>query len=517
MNLTQLLNRNTLLRPEQEAVCYGDISFTYRQFQQRVACLASGFKDLNIPKEACISLLSMNSHRYLEVLFATPWYGAVFNLINIRWSAAEIAYCIVDSKSTVLMVDDSFITLIPEIKKLAPQIETIIYVGNKNCPADMIDYENMIENSVAIQDSYRQGDELAGIFYTGGTTGKSKGVMLSHTNLVTFGITASLMAGIEEEPRFLTCAPLFHIAGLGLLLMSFTLGGTQILVPGFVPENVIDIAKKQEVNAMLLVPTMVQMLLDSPAFTTDNFKTLKNIVYGASPMPSGTMSKALDLLPHVGFVQGYGMTECGLVSISPSSNHTLETLKSGKIFSAGTPGHVQQLRIVDEYGVQLSTGEVGEVTVRGSNVMLGYWDKPELTANTIKNGWLYTGDGGYIDENGFLFIVDRLKDIIITGGENVYSSEVEAIISKHDAVAQCAVIGLPSSEWGETVHAVIVLASGVQTVSNEEIRNFCKAHIAGYKCPKSIDILPELPISGAGKILKSELRKPYWEKENKKI
>jgi acyl-CoA synthetase (AMP-forming)/AMP-acid ligase II len=208
------------------------------------------------------------------------------------------------------------------------------------------------------------------------------------------------------------------------------------------------------------------------------------------------------------------MTECGLISISAASNHTAEGNKSGRIRSAGLPGPVQQVRIVDELGIPVPSGTVGEITLRGPNIMLGYWGKPELTQKAVVDGWLHTGDGGYMDEEGYIFVVDRVKDMIISGGENIYSSEVETVVSQHPAVAQCAVIGIPSVEWGETVHTVIVPApneenSNILTI--EQLRDFCKEHIAGYKCPRSMALVDTLPISGAGKILKNELRKPYWE------
>jgi len=514
VNLTQLLHRNLLLRPDQDAVCYQNQSLTYRELAERVACLAGGLRNIGVEEDECIPLLSMNSSRYLEYLFAVPWAGAIFNLVNVRWSVTEIAYSLVDSGARFLVVDDTFASMVSEIKQKAPLLEYVIYAGDGECPEGMLCYERLLTEADPIEDSYRSGNELAGIFYTGGTTGSPKGVMLSHTNLMMFALTGSLMSGVSAQPRWLNCAPLFHIAGLGMLLLSFFQGGTQIVLPAFNPAAVIRAVREQRVTDMLLVPTMVQMLLDDPNFKPSDFASLQHILYGASPMPLGTMNKALKALPDVGFVQGYGMTECGLISISPASNHTPETIESGRIRSAGMPGPVQQVRIVDENGAVLSPGEIGEITLRGPGIMLGYWGKPELTQKTIIDGWLHTGDGGYVDAQGYIFVVDRVKDMIISGGENIYSSEVETVISQHSSVTQCAVIGIPSNEWGETVHAVIVPAGGENNSNDltfEQLRDFCKEHIASYKCPKSITLVDALPISGAGKILKNELRKPYWE------
>ena len=513
MNLTQLLHRNVLLRPEQEAICYQNQSLTYRELVTRVACLAGGLRNIGLKEGECLPLLSMNSCRYLEYLFAVPWAGGFYNLVNVRWSIAEISYSLVDSGARFLVVDDTFAPMVAEIKKKVPLLECVIYAGDSECPEGMVSYEGLVAESDPIEDMYRNGDDLAGIFYTGGTTGSPKGVMLSHTNLMVFALTASQMTGLSAEPRWLNCAPLFHIAGLGMLLMSFLLGGSQIILPAFIPAEVMKIIREKRVSDMLLIPTMVQMLLDDPSFNKDDFEMVQNIIYGASPMPLGTMKKALEELPKIGFVQGYGMTECGLISISSKNHHTYEAIESGKIKSAGIPGLVQQVRMVDEQGCPVPAGTVGEITVRGPNVMAGYWGKPELTQKTIIDGWLHTGDGGYIDEQGDIFVVDRVKDMIISGGENIYSSEVETIVSQHPYVAQCAVIGIPSAEWGETVHVFIVPAPNVENseiLTTKQLRSFCKEHIAGYKCPRSIAFIDALPISGAGKVLKAELRKFYW-------
>jgi acyl-CoA synthetase (AMP-forming)/AMP-acid ligase II len=514
MNLTQLLHRNVLLRPDQDAVCYQNRSLTYRELAKCVACLAGGLRNIGIKEGESVPLLSMNSSRYLEYLFAVPWAGAAYNLVNVRWSVSEIAFSLVDSGARFLIVDDTFASMVAEIKEKTPLLEFVIYAGDGECPEGMLSYGLLLAEADPIEDAYRSGDDLAGIFYTGGTTGTPKGVMLSHTNLMTFALTGVQMSGLSAQPRWLNCAPLFHIAGLGMLLMSFMLGGTQIILPAFTPAEVIKTIREQDVTDMLLVPTMIQMLLDYPDFDVDDFASMQHILYGASPMPQGTMNKGLKQLPDVGFIQGYGMTECGLISISAASNHTAEGNKSGRIRSAGLPGPVQQVRIVDELGIPVPSGTVGEITLRGPNIMLGYWGKPELTQKAVVDGWLHTGDGGYMDEEGYIFVVDRVKDMIISGGENIYSSEVETVVSQHPAVAQCAVIGIPSVEWGETVHTVIVPApneenSNILTI--EQLRDFCKEHIAGYKCPRSMALVDTLPISGAGKILKNELRKPYWE------
>jgi len=520
MNLTQLIHRNVQQRPDQLAVWYQEQSCNYEELGDRVAGFAAALKKIGVGNEDRVALMSMNSRRYLEILFAVPWAGAVFNLVNIRWSVNEVAYSLQDSGARVLIVDDAFTPMVPVLREAVPQLEHVIFAGDDECPDGLLCYETLMSDADPISDAYRSGDDLAGIFYTGGTTGKPKGVMLSHANLMTFALTGALTSGVPEQTQMLHCAPLFHIAGMGFLLTAFLQGGTHVMIPGFNPADVSLAVRAHSVTDVLLVPTMIQLLLDSSDFDPSNFVSLQTIVYGASPMPLGTVDLAQQCLPNTNLVQGYGMTECGLISVTPQHNHSLEARESGRIKSAGLACPVQQVCVVDEQDNELPTGEVGEVVVRGPNVMLGYWQKPELTAQAIIDGWMHTGDGGYIDEQGLIYIVDRLKDMIISGGENIYSSEVETVISQFPGVAQCAVIGVPSEEWGESVHAILVAApdaTNTEEVSVDVLRDFCKQHIASYKCATSIEFVEALPLSAAGKVLKTELRKPYWERREKQV
>jgi acyl-CoA synthetase (AMP-forming)/AMP-acid ligase II len=257
---------------------------------------------------------------------------------------------------------------------------------------------------------------------------------------------------------------------------------------------------------------MIQMLVDHPAMSRPrDLSTLRTVVYGASPISESGLDRAMAALPGVGFVQAYGMTELApLATVNPACYHTAEGRKLGKLRSAGRAGYCVELRIVDGDDRELPRGTVGEVVVRGPNVMQGYWNQPQLTARAVRDGWMHTGDGAWMDEDGFIFIVDRLKDMIITGGENVYSAEVENALAQHPGVAACAVIGIPSAQWGESVHAVVVRKPG-QDVPAEALIAHCKTQIAGYKCPRSVDFVAALPLSGAGKVLKTKLRDPFWQ------
>lgn len=512
MNLTQLLHRNVQQNADHEAMVFEGQSWTYAEMNERVARMAGALRGLGVKDGERVALMSLNSSRYIEYLLAVPWANGVVNPVNTRWSAAEIVYSLKDSGTRILMIDKAFAPLVPEIKAQAEFLDHVIYADDGETPDGMLNYEELLQQAAPIEDAYRGGDDLAGIFYTGGTTGFPKGVMLSHSNFMTSAICLALAAETPNAPRYMHAAPMFHIADLATVLMTFLRGGTQIVVRAFEPDAVRTTVRDQKVTDALLVPTMVQMLLDSPNFNANDFSSWKRMIYGASPMPSATLDRVIELLPDLNLYQAYGMTELApLATVNPPENHTSAARESGLIRSAGRAGMLQDVRVVDENNNECPRGQVGEITVRGPNVMQGYWGKPEQTAEAIVDGWMHTGDGGYMDENGFVFVVDRVKDMIISGGENIYSAEVESVVSQHPLVSQCAAIGIPSDQWGETVHVVIVPASEDFSLTVEELRDFCREHIAGYKCPRSISVLEALPLSGAGKILKTELRKPFWD------
>jgi long-chain acyl-CoA synthetase len=290
------------------------------------------------------------------------------------------------------------------------------------------------------------------------------------------------------------------------------------MIQGFTPEGVMAAVQSERVTDVLLVPTMIQMLVDHPAIGSYDLSSLKNIVYGASPISEAVLARAIAALPNVHFTQAYGMTELSpIATLLHWNEHIGEGRAKGRHRAAGRATLGCEVRIVDAGDEPVPYGTVGEIVVRGDNVMMGYWERPEETAKAVIDGWMHTGDGGYMDEHGFVFVVDRVKDMIISGGENIYSIEVENAITQHPAVAQCAVIGIPDERWGELVHAVVVTKPGAKVPANELIE-FCKTLIAGYKCPRSVEISENpLPLSGAGKVLKRDLRKPFWESRERRV
>lgn len=519
MNLTYLLSHNLKVRPDAEAIVHNDRSITYRMLGDRVQRLAGGLKSLDLQAGDRVAFLALNSDAYIEYLMAVPWAGMVINPINIRWSPAEIAYSLEDSGTKILMVDSHFSRLVEEILDKTNSVETIVYIDTdgSGVSQEWVSYEGLIADSDAVKDEMRNGDDLAALLYTGGTTGFPKGVMLSHDNIMSSTMGFVVGSEMPHGPRMLHVAPLFHSAGLMAVFGTFLQGGTHVIVPTFDPKSIVAKVVAHEVTDLLLVPAMIQMLLDSKEFSSKAFGLVQRLVYGAAPMPVKLLQRLRSALPHLSLIQGYGMTETApVICVSPPSNHTEEAISSGKFRSAGLPAPILQLRIVNAAGEEMPVGEVGEIIVKGPNVMKGYWNKPDQTAAALREGWLHTGDGGYQDEDGFVYIVDRMKDMVISGGENIFSVEVENAVIQHPEVEQCAVIGIPSDEWGETVHAVIVPATG-KSPTLESIQEFCKQRIAGYKCPRSIELQESLPLSGAGKLLKSELRKPHWEKHDRGV
>ena len=508
MYMTQCLQRTLQQNPDHIATLFADRRHTYRQFGDRVARLAGALQRLGMAAGDRVGMLACNSDRYLEYIMGVWWGGGVLNPVNIRWSVAEIVYSLDDCATVILIVDEHFAAMAEGIRKTARQVPQFIYAGEGEVPPGMLGFEQLIEQAAAVEDAGRGGDDLACIMYTGGTTGLPKGVMQSHLNLWSACMPRMVDMPPIPDGRLLHVAPLFHVAGMARALIQFLAGESHVLVSGFDALEVLQVIERERVTETLLVPTMILALLAHADFDRYDLGSLKRLTYGASPSAGDMVEQVLARLPGLELSHSYGLTEaCPVVSSNLPCNHTPEARKSGLSRSVGRGGLGVNVKIVDPQGHEVPRGTVGEIIVRGPNIMLGYWNRPEETTRALRGGWLYTGDAAYMDEQGYLFIVDRLKDMIVTGGENVYSAEVEHVLARHPAVALSAVIGIPHERWGEAVHAVVVLKPGAE-VDEAQLRLHCREFIAGYKCPKSVEVRAELPLSAAGKVLKRELRKP---------
>lgn len=471
----------------------------------RVARLAGGLGSFGIESGDRVAMYSLNSDRYLEHLMAVPWADAVLAPVNTRWAEPEVVHGLNDCDARVLIVDDTFAAAVPELRARCPGIKHVVHAGDGPTPEGCVGYEDLVAGSKPVPDARRGGDSLAALFYTGGTTGAAKGVMLSHANLLNSAL-GCLASGFMATPggRFLHAAPMFHLGDLAHWVMQSLTGNTQVTIPGFDPSAVLAALAAHEVTDVFLVPTMLRILLDHPDFDPAAFASVRRLVYAAAPMPPELLDRTSELLGHVELVQAYGMTE-----LSPAVTLLGPTDHGGpRRYSAGRAAQHAEVRVVAPDGTAVAPGTVGEVTSRGGHVMLGYWGKPELTAEAVRDGWMHTGDAGYLDDAGYLYVVDRIKDMIITGGENVYSAEVENILHEHPLVATCAVVGVPDDRYGERVHAVVVPVPG-ERLDPGELDAYLRTRLANYKVPRGYDFLDELPLSGAGKVLKHELRRWY--------
>jgi len=518
MHITQGLKRAVQVNAQGIATIDGERRTTWREFADQVARLAGGLVSLGLKPDDRVAMLALNSDRHLAYYFATIWAGGIFVPLNTRLAPPEFGNILTDAGAAILVIDDALQPQLAEILKHTSTPRHIIFAGDGKPPADLIGHEVFLAAAEPVPDANRGDDDVATIIYTGGTTGLPKGVMLTHNNAVSNALS-SLAIMYEGEPwTFLHTAPMFHIADSQWNTGVTMHAGTHVFAKRFVPAEMLKLIGQHQITHTALVPTMVNMLCQVPDVETYDVSSLRKVNFGGSSIAPAVIRRAREVFPNCQFIQGYGQTETSPnISMLFDKYNTDEGPYAGKIESAGQPVFAMEVRIVGIEDEELPTGSIGEIATRGPHVMLGYWNKPEETAVALRGGWMHTGDIGYLDEDGFIFIVDRLKDMIISGGENVYSTEVEHVIYQHTAVADCAVIGIPHEKWGESVHAIVRPKLGA-TLTEEEIMNHCRKFIAGYKCPRSVEIRYDpMPMSGAGKILKKVLRAPYWAEQERKI
>ena len=487
-----------------------DKSVTYAETLDRVTKFASSLLSEGLSEEGRVAVVSLNSHRYFESFFSVAYAGGIIVPINIRLAPPEMAAIFEDCEPEFVIVDDAFSGIAEKLAGSMPSsFKAFIYAGeNPEAPAGCLHYETLIASGCdKCEDALRGGDDTFGLFYTGGTTGKSKGVMLTHGNIFVNALGTCGVMQYSKKTRYLHAAPMFHLADAQMTFAVTIGGGAHVLIPKFTPPDTLAAIQNARINKALLVPVMITFMMKMPNVDDYDMSTLETILYGGSPMAESLLLKAMKMFPNSQFQQGYGMTECSpCISLLPSDQHFEG---SEKLKGAGMPAPWVEVRIVDAKGNELERGKTGEIVVRGPNVMKGYWKQEEKTKAAIVDGWMHTGDGGYMDDDGFIFLRDRLKDMIVSGGENVYSSETESAVQAHPSVAMCAVIGTPDEKYGELVTAVVTLKPET-SLDLAELKAHCAKLIAGYKCPRRLEILDKLPISGAGKILKHEIRQSFW-------
>lgn len=494
------------------AVIDGDRRVTYAELHERSQRIGGGLAILGIEPGEVVALLLANSLEHLELYQAVPSHGRVLASMNTRLTVPELAFMVDDSGARALVVDESTVDAGRALREQCDLLERVVYVG-ADPPDDCTPYDALLDGP-PVHPLESDPESVAALMYTGGTTGLPKGVMLSHANLIANAKHILHTLDLQHDERFLHSGPIFHLGTSQFVLPLIWIGATHVIQSRFSPPDFVHQVNTHEVTLCLLVPTMIQVILEHLRKEPTPLSSLRMVHYGASAMSTTMVREAIERMG-CEFTQGYGMTEASpQVCVLPGRDHVqaIAGEHEERLKSVGYPIPGVQLSIRDAEGTEVEDGTVGEVWARGPNIMLGYFGREQETRSALVDGWYRTGDGGYCDSDGYLYLVDRLKDMIISGGENVYSMEVEQVIFTHPDVIEVAVVGVPDDRWGERVHAVIVVREG-STFDAEDLAEHCRPRLAGYKLPRSADIGVEpLPKSGAGKILKEEVRRMLRER-----
>jgi long-chain acyl-CoA synthetase len=505
LNFGRLLRR-ARLHAEADAIVDLEAGYTasHAEHLSRVERLCGLIASLGVAPTDRVGVLAGNSHVYIELWHAALAGAAVINPLNTRLAPEELVYILGDSETEVLFTDAAHAPVIASVRERLPLLRRVILIGDGDVPFDDRLDDLMAGTSTGALPPEPDPLSPCVLMYTGGTTGLPKGVLLDQRSIVL--VIYRMRIGLPSNARvsFLACMPLFHIGGIGSWGVFLPTGGRTVVIPAFEPGLVNTLIEDHEITATGLVPTMLAMMLQHDAFRAEMLASLRLVMYGAAPMPPELLDKLMGLYPDLRFFQAYGMTECAsTVTVLLPEDH----LEGGDLLrSVGRPCIGVEIEIRDpETATLLPPGSTGEIWVRCDSMMVEYWNKPEQTHSSLVDGWYRTGDAGRLDERGYLFLADRVKDMIVTGGENVYSIEVENAISSHPAVRQVAVVGAPHPRWGEAVHAVVVCELG--TVTEEELDAHARYSIAGYKVPKAWTLQSDpLPLSAANKVLKRDLR-----------
>ncbi|MFH1950120.1 MAG: long-chain-fatty-acid--CoA ligase [Pseudomonadota bacterium] len=519
MPLDELLPKAVKLYPEKEAVVCGEVRMNYRDFAKRVWRLSQGLISLGLNRNDRVAIIHENSHEFLEAYFAAAHLGIILVPLNFRLSTREITMILNDSESRVLISQGIFHSKVNDIPRSAPTVGKLIWTQAEFDPSGSkeLSYESLLADQTGEPppDQAIKDDDVAHLYYTSGTTGRPKGVMLTHKNVKSHALGTIAEFQLTDRDNWFHVAPLFHLADAWATFAITWVGGKHVILPSFDALEVLKIIQGEKITLSNLIPTMLNMMVNHPDVGSFDYSSLRVLLSGGAPIAPETVRKIIEAFK-CDYIQTYGMTETSpYLTLSILKNHLNDLPWEERLrFKAKTGREFVNvsLRVVDDKGndVARDDQQVGEIIVKGDTVTPGYWNLPEETDAVIKDGWLYTGDLAVIDQEQYVTIVDRKKDMILTGGENVYSTEVENILYTHPGILEAAVIGVPDSHWGETVRACVVLKEGWE-VTGEDIILFCKEQLAHYKAPKSVDFLDVLPKTGSGKIYKKGLRDPYLE------
>jgi len=525
MILTETFKKALKFFPKKRAIVCGAKGWSYQEFCDRMNRLSHGLKGMGVGKDDKVAILHPNCHYFLEAYYGIANIGAISVPINYRLSPGEIAFILRDSESKLLIADPMFQKQVDSIRTEVQGIKGILWTGEGSITKESRDvsYEGLLRRSHldALPEPKISDEDIAQIYYTSGTTGRPKGVMLSHKNVTTHALGTIAEIHLTDRDVWIHVAPLFHLADAWATWAVTWVGGTHVLVREFDPKVVLETIEKEKVTLTNLIPTMLNLMVNHPEVGKFDYSSLRILLSGGAPIAPEVVRKIVDTFK-CDYIQTYGMTETSpYLTLSILKDHLRKLSYEDRLRFKSKTGREfigVELKVVNDRGEEIKKDEkeVGEIIVRGDIVTKGYWRLPQETEKSIKDGWLFTGDMAVMDEEGYVTIVDRKKDMILTGGENVYSTEVENVLYMHPAILECAVVGVPDQKWGEAVKGIVVLKPG-HNPTEKEIIEFCKERITHYKAPKSIDFIDALPRTGSGKIHKKGLRDKYWEGYGKKV
>jgi len=516
IRIPDLVRKYAVHTTDKPATYFEGRTQSWSKFSSRMHSMAKALRDLGVKPGDRVAFLGMNSHWLVEMYVVPSMIGAICVPVNYRLSEDEMVTLVADCAPEVLIVDRHYQPRAAILMDRCPSLKTLIFADwdapSADLPSQTLGYDNLIEAAGevagdAFDDIASASDDTMILFYTSGTTGVPKGVMLSHSNMLANAKGTGPLYKYRSDDVLLLSGPLFHLGTGSRVFTSITYGSTKIIQPKFEVDETMNLIQEQKVTAMTTVPTMLRMILDHPKFESFDFSSLRCLTYGSAPMPLGLMQQCLEKIPGVIFCQGYGMTEAApnLCVLRPEDHMPVDG-KFPKLSSVGRPIHTTDLRIVDEDDKPVAQGATGQLIARGPQIMNGYWNRAKETAEAMKGGFYHTGDAGYQDEDGYVYLAGRIKEMIITGGENVYPIETENCLSKHPDVSIAAVIGLPHEKWGEMVFATVTLHPGA-TVTGKELIAYCKGKIADYKVPKEVLIWEgALPLNHTSKVDKMRIK-----------
>ena len=493
--------------PDDVAQVFEGRETTYAELDRRASQVAQALIADGCKPDARIGFMGKGSDRYFEMLYGAFKAKAVVVGVNWRLAAPEVVYVLNDSRTEILFVGAEFYDMVEKVLPECPTGRKVVALdGGRNDWVSFDDWRDAASDADPMLPAAPDDDVIQ--LYTSGTTGHPKGVQLTNANYLSVFSQGAEWAQWHRGEVVLVCMPLFHVAGVNIGVLGNLHGCKNIILKDVDPVAILKLIETEKLNVAFMVPAVILFLLQQPGIKTADLSSVRQILYGASPIAEDVLLQAQATFTKADFVQLYGLTETtgGATHLPPEAHDPAK----GKLRSCGVPNPGMEIRVVDDKGAEVPVGDVGEIVIRGGSIMKGYWNRADATTDAIRDGWFYTGDAGFFDTDGYLFIHDRVKDMIVSGGENIYPAEVENALFGHEAIADAAVIGVPDEKWGEAVKAIVVLKPG-QKAAPEEIIAFAKTRIAGYKVPKSVDFIEALPRNPSGKILRRELRAPYWE------